>query len=172
MAYLCRKISSAKWEKKDYLAESEISADAITVDMRTSESRLSFWICNRDNSDWKEAALALAANMEKLETFHLLLLEQSDLDEGKFPVVKTDGNTRVRDLVQRHRDMERLDTVRLCELAMKIVRRVRETPINNIETVTKAEMRKILKNAVELGRVKLEDFDEKRQRKLLEALRK
>ena len=43
--FLARKVSLAKWSKKDELAEGEIPADAVTADLRTQDNKLSFWRC-------------------------------------------------------------------------------------------------------------------------------
>ena len=45
--FLIRKIARAKWESKDDLSKEEIPADAVTVDLRTSDNVLSFWNANR-----------------------------------------------------------------------------------------------------------------------------
>ena len=52
--FLARKISLAKWSKKQEqgeLAEDEIPADAVTADLRTQDNKLSFWRCGDGEGD-------------------------------------------------------------------------------------------------------------------------
>ena len=56
MNMLARKISRAKWAPKEYLAPSEIRADAIGGCLRTTGDRLSWWRCKDDEEDVAEVA--------------------------------------------------------------------------------------------------------------------
>ena len=50
--FLARKITHAKWKRQDllpHLTSDEISADAVTADLRTSEDSLSLWRCGKRN---------------------------------------------------------------------------------------------------------------------------
>ena len=38
MPYLVRKVTRAKWDRRDGLAENEIPADAVTSDLRTTNN--------------------------------------------------------------------------------------------------------------------------------------
>ncbi len=169
MPYLCRKIKMARWETKRYLAADEISADAITSGdrcVRTISGALSVWVCSGDRSDLSDAALAIASNMTKVEAFHLVLLDENDLDNETFPREPTDGVTPVRDLVDRHRTIVNLDVSRLCRLARMIAQRVREDSDCHTHTVTKDDMLRILVEAVRGGRARLEDFNDKLEPKI------
>lgn len=43
--FLARMISRSKWEPKSRMHAEEISADAVTGDLRTQDNSLSFWRC-------------------------------------------------------------------------------------------------------------------------------
>ena len=56
--FLARKITRAKWDTGQELSAGEISADAVTSDLRTKENTLSFWRCRTEtNGDVEDAVL-------------------------------------------------------------------------------------------------------------------
>ena len=84
--FLARKVSLAKWSKKDELAEGEIPADAVTADLRTQDNKLSFWRCgNGEGIEVNEAVLALAAAGTRVDKIDVVWLAVDEL--------RSDGQT-------------------------------------------------------------------------------
>ena len=90
--FLARKITLAKWKAKRELSEGEISADAITADLRTRENKLSFWRCDSE-TEVEDAVLAIAAAGERVDKFYIVWIDEDEL--------KTDGQT-LEDTPGRH----------------------------------------------------------------------
>lgn len=123
MPVLVRKIDWAKWEQKAELGEGEISADAITGDLRTTKNRLSFWRCSTaDISELERAALAIAASRDQLDRLDLVYLEDAWIHESGLDTLPTPGNTPVSSLRDTHVDVHRLDLIRLNRVAELVAR--------------------------------------------------
>ncbi len=74
--FLARKITRAKWKTREELSAGEISADAVTADLKTQGNALSFWQCHTaTNSDVEEAALAIAAARDRVARLDVVWLE-------------------------------------------------------------------------------------------------
>lgn len=125
--YLIRKISRAKWESNSSLLPEEIGADAITGCLRTFNNSLSVWQCGQvqREEDIKEAILALAASMERIDKIDVVIIDKSALEEKGIALEPTPGNTPVEDLRDKHLDIIRLDTSRLCLIAQYIAEKIR-----------------------------------------------
>ena len=73
--FLARKITRAKWDPKEELSKGEISADALTCDLRTRGNALSFWQCgNGAEAEIEEAALAIAGAGDRIDKIDLVWL--------------------------------------------------------------------------------------------------
>ena len=156
MEYIARKISRAKWDVKPFMAKDDISADAITTCLRTSNNGLSVWLCNADDTDRKEIVLALAAAMDKIETIDIVLLQKTLIEKKGFVIKLTPGNTPVRDIADRHADLIDLTMKRICDVAVQIANAVRNDSI--WQRYTTREIRQIICNAVKHGRVNMSDL--------------
>ncbi len=68
MGFLTRKISLAKWQGNGDLDDSEIQADAVTADLKTTGNALSFWARESvEDDDLQRAVLALATGLERID---------------------------------------------------------------------------------------------------------
>ena len=73
--FLARKISLAKWSKTGELEVGEIPADAVTLDLKTQDNKLSFWRCgDGERAGVNEAALAIAAACDRVDKIAVVWL--------------------------------------------------------------------------------------------------
>ena len=156
---LARKITRAKWESKEGLSKEEIPADAVTVDLRTSDNVLSFWKC-RSNSreNIEDVALAIAAAGNRVERLDLVWIADDKLQDDGQTWKDTDGRTPVRDLVKQHVDVYRLDCVRLGKIASRIATAI---AADGHLRLTKTAVTKLLATAVKQERIDLDRLEEK-----------
>ena len=155
--FLARKITRAKWTDDDRgLAEGEISADAVTGDLRTQGDSLSFWRCDTDaNDDVEDAALAIAAAGERVDRLDIVWVSQDQLLSDGQTLMDSRGRTPLSEMADQHVDVSRLDYVRLGSLARHVVAAVKN---HRCRRLTKGRVKKLLSTAVEQGRVKTEDL--------------
>lgn len=153
--FLARKIARAKWDAKRNiergLEEGEISADAVTGDLRTQMDTLSFWRCRTGaDDDVKEAALAIAAAGERLDKLDIVWLADSDLRADGHTLKDTEGRTPVANLSERHVDVCKLDYIRLGKVAQRVVAAIEA---KRWRRLTKARVKELLVAAVQQGRL-------------------
>lgn len=157
--FLARKISRAKWLKKDELAEGEISADAVTADLRTQDNALSFWRCgDGETTAVNEAVLAIAAACEHVDKIDVVWLAVGELQSDNQILEDTEGRTPVRGLADRHVDVCRLDYVRLGKVAACVVTAMQKDQCLRLR---KARVKKLLAKAVEQGRIDPNDLQQR-----------
>lgn len=154
--FLARTITRAKWEPKQGMQEGEISADAVTGDLRTRDNSLSFWTCG-GKDDANEVALAIAAGRVKVEKVEVVWLDDADLRKDGHKIERTDGDTPVEDLAKRHVDVRQLDYERLGKVAHRIVSAIEADQYSRF---TRTRVKTLLAAAVSCGRVKLENLHE------------
>ncbi len=156
--FLVRKISRAKWEPKEGLSAEEISADAVTVDLRTRDNSLSFWKCKSDSDkSVEDVALAIASKAQCVEKVDLVWVADGKLrDDGQI-LKDTDGETYVEDLVKKHVDVCMLDYVRLGKVARLVAAAIKA---NQYRRLTKRRIAQLLATAVEQGRINFDDLEE------------
>ena len=147
--FLARKISRAKWEANRVLSAGEISADAITGDLRTQDNSLSFWRCGiGDKTKLEEVALAIAAGRDSVDKLDIVWLADNDLrDDGQI-LRNIEGRTPVAELAKLHVDVCALDYVRLGKVAHRVVTALEE---KRYLRLTKLRVKKLLTVAVGQG---------------------
>lgn len=151
--FLVRKITRSKWTDKIGIGADEISADAITADLRTQGKSLSFWKCEID-----DAILALASARDELGKIEVVWVADEELQNATDRRLEaTKGKTRVRGLIDRHVDACGLDYVRLGAVARIIAGALEK---QQYRRSTKAGVRKLLVAAIKDGRLKLEDLEQ------------
>ena len=156
--FLSRKITRAKWETRQELSEGEISADAVTGDLRTRENSLSFWQCRTEtNGDVEEAALAIAAAGDRVDRLDIVWLAEDELKADGQTLKDTDGRTPVVELAERHVDVCTLDYVRLGKVARRVVAAIED---ERCRRLTKARVKRLLIAAVRQGRIDLDGLSE------------
>ena len=160
--FLARKISLAKWLKKEEqgeLAEDEISADAVTADLRTKDNRLSFWRCDtEETTEVNKAALAIVAGYERIDKIAVVWLAADELQADGQTLKDTEGKTPVRGLAELHVDVCRLDYMRLGKVAQRIFTALKEEQYLQIG---KASVKGLLAEAVEQGDIVPNDLEKR-----------
>lgn len=138
------------------MSAGEISADAVTSDLRTKENTLSFWRCRTEtNGDVEDAVLAIAAAGDRLDRLDVVWLSYDELQADGQTFRNTDGRTPVRELADRHVDVCKLDYTRLGKVARRVVAAIED---KRCRRFTKAGVKKLLSAAVGHGRINLDDL--------------
>lgn len=151
MMFLARKISRAKWNAHRELSAGEISADAVTADLRTENNSLSFWQCGTGaKSEVEEAVLAMAAARDRVEKLDVVWVSRDELQAEGQTVNDTHGRTPVTGLITLHVDVSRLDYERLGRVARRIVTSIEE---ERCLRLTKTRVKGLLETAVKQGRI-------------------
>lgn len=160
MNMLARKISRAKWERSNQLAENEIRADAVTRCLTTSDDTLSWWRCNDDEESVAQVALAVASAPGKstFDKIDLVVLPKAIFDDAGVASESTDGETPVKDLRSRHVDLIRLDLERLAKVARILGSRIRSR--DRVVRFTKAELVTLVNTAIRDERLDPDDLSE------------
>ena len=151
--FLARKFTRAKWKHKPDLFHGEISADAVTSDLRTKDDALSFWKCGgATKPEIEEAALALAAAGNRIDKIDLVWLTEEELREDGQTLECTPDKARtpVSDLARLHVDVSRLDYVRLGKVAEQIVSAIAS---GHRCRFRKQQVKSLIIAAVEEGRI-------------------
>lgn len=158
--FLVRKIARAKWDAtrntERGLADGEISADAITADLRTQGDTLSFWRCASEaNGDLEDAVLAIASAGQRLDKIEVVWLAVEDLQADGHTLKESPGLTPVADLVERHVDICQLDYVRLGKVAQRVVEAIR---LGRYRRLTKKRVKELLLTAIGQERIHPDDL--------------
>ncbi len=115
-----RKVNAAKWQTSKGLVAGEVSADAVTSDLRTTDNELSFWACpSNDDAELQETVLALATGGDRLDKMDVAWIERQAVDAAQLTIRETPehANTPVDSLRGRHVDVAKLDVTRLGTVA-------------------------------------------------------
>lgn len=155
--FLARKITRSKWEDRQDMDADEISADAVTADLRTHGKTLSFWKCGDDKKlEVENAVLALASGRDDLDKIEVVWVADNVLRNAANQRLKaTRGMTPVADLVNQHVDVYGLDYARLGATAKCIVAALAK---DQYRRLSKKEVKRILMKAIEMKRLKPEDL--------------
>lgn len=152
--FLARKIARAKWTPKPDWSEGEISADAVTGDLRTHNNSLSFWRCHTEtNGDVEEAVLAIAAARDRIDKLDIVWLVDDDLRADGQTLRNSDGRTPIKDLTDKHVDVCKLDYIRLGKVACRVVTAIED---NRWCRLRRTHVKELLLRAIEEGRVELD----------------
>ena len=166
--FLARMISRAKWERKEWMSDGEISADAVTADLRTQNNNLSLWRCDSGaNRDIDNVVLAIASGRDKVDKVEFVLIDDEDLKHDGHIIKDTNGRTPVQSLVKLHVDVMRLNYCRLGKVARRVASAV---AANQCHRVSKKRVGKLLVGAVDRGEVKIEQLSDKLQLEVQELL--
>ena len=148
---LARKITRAKWRPSHSLSPGEISADAITGDLRTQGNTLSFWQCPSGNhAAIEQAALAIASTGDRIDKVDIVWLDDADLKNDGQTVETTEGQTPILDLNELHVDVCHLDFTRLGKVAQRIANAINE---ERYIRIPRARIQAMLADAIERGQV-------------------
>lgn len=154
-----RKISRAKWEKALEVCKDNIDsfpADTLTSDMRTTGNTLSIWCV--DNLE--DTVLAMMANdnarLERIDILYMNSLKNLE-------TMKTEGNTKVKELIDKHIDLVNLNYKSIGEAAKLFLTAYKE---KSYKSYKKTEIKNILLRAIQENKIKLEEFNDNVQKAL------
>ena len=157
--FLARKVTRAKWERTSGLKPGEIPADAVTVDLRTRDNSLSLWRCGTGSErEVEDVLLALASGSERIEKMEIVWIDEQDLQSDGQSMADSTGLTPVKELVDRHVDLQHLDFERLGKVARLFVSALHG---ERYRTATKRQIKDLLISAVNEGRVSADELKEK-----------
>ena len=167
--FLARKITRAKWLQRPELAQGEIAADAVTADLRTNGNALSFWRCDTGAEDQVEAvALAMAASGDRIDKLDVVWIAERHFAEDGQTWEATEGRTSVAELRRRHVDLQRLDYVRLGNVARHVAAAIESEWCLRL---TRRRVKMLLVAAVRRDEVALDDLADRVRDEVGRALR-
>ncbi len=149
MSLLVRKIDKGKWLQTDIFNDEDVSADAITNCMKTTNNTLSTWHIENE-SELDNAVLAIISNHQHMDTIDVVWLNKENLHEQGISFKHTIGVTPVKSWSSRHVDIVDLNYRSLGRIASCVVKSFKET---RVKRYTRGMLRKILKDAIESGHV-------------------
>ncbi len=155
MSLLVRKIDKAKWLQNNIVNCDDVSADAITNCMKTSENKLSTWHIEEEES-LDEAVLAIVSAHKHLDTIDIVWMNQDQLSESGIKMQNTQGLTPVVDLVDSHVDIKNLTYKSLGTVASCIVQALAE---EKVRRYTRGALKKLLHKAIDSKRLDPERLD-------------
>jgi len=157
--YLVRKVTRAKWNRRDGLAEDEIPADAVTADLRTTNNTLSFWRCAALSDDEiHKAVLALATAAERLDRMDVVWVEEDIFRAHSVSLHPSDGRTPVVSRRNKHVDVVKLDLGRLSKVATLLSQALAQ---GQHRRLTKREVVEIIVAAVHQNLVSVDELEPK-----------
>jgi len=161
--YLIRKINKSKWYQINIMEDDDVSADAITNCLKTTGNTLSVWSIDSEE-DIDEAVLAIASNLDHIETIDVVILNDTTLREYGISIITSTGNTPIESLREIHRDLAELTFSKLGIVKDHIVERIRN---NKIKRFTKGQLKKLLSNAINKGLLQFDDLNDSIREKLV-----
>ena len=162
--FLARKIKRRKWKAAKGLAIGEIPADTVTSDLRTQANVLSFWQCPSESDEDVEAVvLAIATARDHFEELDVVWLDYEELQADGQTLQNTKGFTPIKDMVDMHVDVSRLDYLRLGKVAERIAASLE---MGRFRTISKARVKALIQGAIEQDRVNLDGVNAKLRARL------
>lgn len=159
MPCLVRKVTRAKWDRRDGLAEEEIPADAVTADLRTADNALSFWKCETPSYDEIcQTVLALATAAQRIDRLDVAWVEEDTFHAHSISLNPSAGRTPVANLRSRHVDVEKLDMGRLSIVATLLAEALAQ---GQHRRLTKKEVIDIVVEAVRQNLVSVDELEPK-----------
>ena len=152
--------------QNDVVKGAQPSADAITNCMRTLKNTLSVWLI-ADSTELEEAVLAIASEFDHLDATDFLILEMPLLEEKNVEIAETPGQTPYKAFISSHRDIVKLDYVSLGATAEVMVESIRR---HYHERFTRGQLKRLLQQGIDDGRIQPTDLKESVRTKLLSTL--
>lgn len=166
MSLLVRKIDNAKWMQNNILnndtfSVEDVSADAITS-LKTSGNALSAWQVAEEAIE--DAVLAIVSSHQHLDAIDVVCLDPSSLESNGIKLQSTPGSTPLKDkLIGQHIDICDLTYRTLGTVAEQIVHVLKE---GKVLRYTKGNIKKLLYDAINRGRLQKDDLDESLRKRL------
>lgn len=120
MAKFLRKIERNKWNCECIYCKDEVSADAITISLRTSGNTLSLWKYETEEG-YQEALLAIIGALDHLVAIDVVVIEEKRLGQKQLELKQTNGLSAYTQYVRNHYDIIGLNYKTLGEVADLIV---------------------------------------------------
>ena len=162
MSLLVRKIDNAKWMQNEIHSVGDVSADAITNCMKTKKNTLSAWQIP-DEKTIEDAVLAIVSSFMHPDTIDVACLDPSSLESNGIRLESTLGNTPVKNPISQHID--------ICDLTYRTLGNVAEQIVHVLKNgkdvrYTKGKIKKLLKDAIDQGRLQRDDLNESLRKRL------
>jgi hypothetical protein len=151
MSLLVKKVEKGKWLQNDIVRGEDISADAITNCMKTTENTLSMWRINEE-VQIDEAVLAIVSAQDHLDAIDVVWVKLNQLEEYEISMRDAPGRTPIADLVDSHVNIVNLTYRSLGKVAYCIVECFSD---NNVRRYTRATLKRLLQKAIESGRLEV-----------------
>ena len=136
--------------QNDIINGEDISADAITNCMKTTRNTLSTWKISNE-SEIEDAVLAIVSGHHHLDSIDVICLNSKALKMHGLTLEDTPGATPLESFSERHVDIINLSYTSLGAVANQIVENIKD---GKVKRYTKGMQKKILKIAIESGRLK------------------
>jgi hypothetical protein len=155
MPLLVRRINRAKWEQINSETDNDVSADAITNCLKTTNNDLSVWKIEK-KEDLENAILALITgkSQAKLSTLHYVILSEDLILEKGLDLSETEGDTIVEGLKKTHNDISNLTYKKL-----GIVKDIILDSIKDEQFFSKRQLKDLIKSAIEDGKIEKQNLN-------------
>ncbi|UYQ93957.1 hypothetical protein MKQ68_02465 [Chitinophaga horti] len=157
MPFVVRRINRAKWDQlKD--ANGDVSADAITICLKTTNNDLSVWRID-SLSDLEKAILALVtgACAVKLSTIYIVVINEDDIKNKGLQLTPTDGDTTITSLVKLHQDISSL-TYNKLGAVKDLILHCFSSP-TTFQTYTRKQLKDLIKDAITNNSISISELN-------------
>ena len=158
MSLLVRKIDKSKWSQNNIIEGEDVSADAITNDMKTHNNTLSFWQIDSE-TEINEVILAIVSGGQHLEAIDIVTIDNQQIRGDGINFIPNPENaiTPVEELKHRHRDLIELSYLKLGTIACYIVDCFKN---GQVVRYTKGHLKEILIDAIDRDHLDPDCLDE------------
>lgn len=154
MSVLMKKIERAKWLQKEILAGEPVSADAITINLRSKDNKISFWEMEK-GEDIEDVLLAVITNCDRVTASDIVIIDKEVIRKEGLTIEYEEGITKVDDMKDKHRNVYDMDYNKLGILAKLIVEEFKK---NEVKRYTRKQIIGIIKNALNMERINIADL--------------
>lgn len=108
-----------RWTQEQHEIKSveDINAEAL-CDLNAEENAISTWyVGDKTEEELKKAVSALTSGFRSLDSIEIVFIKENVLETAGFNIVKNDGDTKIKDLSNLHRDIIQLKSRQLLVLA-------------------------------------------------------
>lgn len=145
MRDLGRKVERKNWSRTPE-SPAQLPADTL-ADLKTSKNTLSFWLCDReDTNSIEKVAIALASVRQRIDPIDVALADRQKFINDNIELVATPGNSLVKSINDRHRDAVKLDAIKICQIASILMGEIEQGQLTRIAAV---DVGKLLLKAIE-----------------------
>ena len=162
MALLVRKVEMSKWRQNDILNGADVSADAITNCLRTTNNKISVWMID-DEENIEDAVLAIVSHSEHLDSIDIVKIGLETVSDRKLKLTNSPGLTPYSAYIGNHYDIEELSYRSLGTLASILVQCFID---GNDMRFTRGKLKSLLVNGIGSGKINKEDLNTRLLNKL------